>query len=490
MSPDGRWLVFQDDSDGVLKKVPIEGGPSRDIVDPGGGIRDLAWSPDGHIVYGVGTVGNLMRVPDTGGTPFALANPPDGETYKHPAFLPGTDLMLVSTGERGLSPNGEDELAFLLPDGDIRKTGITGSSPRATVDGRLLYFNQSVIWTASFDTEGLSIAPDPVAVASDVEYAFQAVYAVSEDASLVYRLPRNRVRHEIVAVDRAGSEDVLPLPPGTYGDLSPAPDGRRLAAVNHSEGGPDLWVYSVDGSESIRITRDESIERGPTWGPDGRYLYFSSGRIDDVYRYDVDSMGEPERLTEAQQFIQPRSVSPDGATVFVTATDVAGATGGSPDIAMINVDAGSELDYILTTASSDFFPTISPNGRRLAYQSDRLGRNEIFIGEYPNLSTTDTRISTGGGTQPAWSADSAELFYWGDTHIMAATVDSGDEILINPPTALFSHQSYNSSNYSTYVLPPNKFLFARIESGDGGTTNEFIYVQNWPVLLNDASATP
>ena len=149
-----------------------------------------------------------------------------------------------------------------------------------------------------------------------------------------------------------------------------------------------------------------------------------------------------------------------------------------------------EIEYLLTTPSSDFFPTISPDGKLLAYQSDRLGQNEVFVGTLPNLSTTDTRVSTGGGTWPAWSSDGEELFFWGDTNIMAAKLVPSDEVRFEPPTALFSHQYYRSNNYSLYVMPQDRFLFTRNESGDAETTNEFMFVQNWPALINDASATP
>jgi len=480
MSPDGRWLAFQDNADELLKKVPLDGGPPLEIVDPGGVIFDLAWEPEGRIIYGTAT-GGLKSVPDTGGDAVVLFEPPEGETYKHPTVVPGTDLMLVSTGERGLTSNNDDELAFLLPGGEVRRTGIAGSSPTVTSDGRLVYFNRNVLWATAIDAAGPAIIPDSVAIASDVEYAFQAVYAMSIEGDLVYRIPRSRIGRQIVIVDRDGNEELLPIPPGVYGDLSPAPNGQRIAVVKTSDAVPDLWLYSADGSVSIRITSEDSVERGPTWSPDGRYLYFSSGRVDELYRYDVDLMAQPERVTDLSLIVQPRSVSPDGATVFVTVTSAAGSPAGA-NLAKIDVD--SNLNYLLQTPSTDYFPTISPDGEFLAYQSDRLGRNEIFVGRLPNLSTTDKRVSIGGGTQPAWSSDGNELFFWGETNIMSARLIPGDEIRFEPPAALFSHQYYNPNNYASYVLPPDRFLFTRNLTGNAETTNEFIFVQNWPALID------
>jgi eukaryotic-like serine/threonine-protein kinase len=52
----------------------------------------------------------------------------------------------------------------------------------------------------------------------------------------------------------------------------------------------------------------------------------------------------------------------------------------------------------------------SPNGRWIAYQSDELGRYEVFVKSFP-LSDTKWQISTGGGSLPRWRRDGKELFY-------------------------------------------------------------------------------
>jgi len=190
-------------------------------------------------------------------------------------------------------------------------------------------------------------------------------------------------------------------------------------------------------------------------------------------------MAQPERVTDLSLIVQPRSVSPDGATVFVTVSRAAGSPTGA-NLATIDVD--STFNYLLETSSTDYFPTISPDGEMLAYQSDRLGRNEVFVGRLPNLSTTDKRVSIGGGTQPAWISDGKVLFFWGETNIMSARLIPDDEIRFEAPTALFSHQYYSSNNFSLYLVPGDRFLFTKNEIGDAETTNEFMFVQNWPAL--------
>ena len=63
----------------------------------------------------------------------------------------------------------------------------------------------------------------------------------------------------------------------------------------------------------------------------------------------------------------------------------------------------------------------SPDGHWIAYESDESGRPEIYVQGFP-LTNQKVRISTGGGTDAAWSKNGSELFYLAtDRHLMAVT---------------------------------------------------------------------
>ena len=55
-------------------------------------------------------------------------------------------------------------------------------------------------------------------------------------------------------------------------------------------------------------------------------------------------------------------------------------------------------------------PSISPDGRWLAYQSNEAGRLEIYVQPFPP-SGAKYQVSTGGGRDPLWSPDGRQLFY-------------------------------------------------------------------------------
>jgi WD40 repeat protein len=77
----------------------------------------------------------------------------------------------------------------------------------------------------------------------------------------------------------------------------------------------------------------------------------------------------------------------------------------------------------LADASSERYPSFSPDGRWIAYTSDETGMNEVYVRPFPGPGGK-WQISTGGGAYPAWSKTKAELIYetatGGDVQLMSA----------------------------------------------------------------------
>jgi WD40-like Beta Propeller Repeat len=72
---------------------------------------------------------------------------------------------------------------------------------------------------------------------------------------------------------------------------------------------------------------------------------------------------------------------------------------------------GGKKPYpLVTDPSIQMAARFSPDGRWIAYQSDQLGRYEVFVKSFPP-SDAKTQISTEGGSLPRWRRDGKELFY-------------------------------------------------------------------------------
>jgi Tol biopolymer transport system component len=70
----------------------------------------------------------------------------------------------------------------------------------------------------------------------------------------------------------------------------------------------------------------------------------------------------------------------------------------------------------------------SPDGRWIAYRSDKSGRPEIYVRPFSDGAGggAEWPISNGGGTEPRWRQDGKELFYFsGEGTLVAVKVNAG-----------------------------------------------------------------
>ena len=96
----------------------------------------------------------------------------------------------------------------------------------------------------------------------------------------------------------------------------------------------------------------------------------------------------------------------------------------------------AKLRNVVATDSAEYDPALSPNGRWLAYVSNRTGQNEIWVQAYPE--GVPVRVSGAGGYEPLWSADGRELFYRQGNAMMAVAVETAAEFSFAAPRMLFT----------------------------------------------------
>ena len=97
----------------------------------------------------------------------------------------------------------------------------------------------------------------------------------------------------------------------------------------------------------------------------------------------------------------------------------------------------------------------SPDGHWVAYVSDESGRPEVYVQAFP-LTNEKDRISTGGGTDPAWRKDGAELFYLAADRSLMAVPVRASATAFEPGVAK-----------ALFPIPGNLVQRAYAPSGDG-----------------------
>jgi len=196
-----------------------------------------------------------------------------------------------------------------------------------------------------------------------------------------------------------------------------------------------------DGSSPTRLTDDRSrterlpsfthvYDGGPVWSPDGTRIAFVSNRDSDFAVYTMDADGTNFQLV-TDKVLNPASVawSPNGNKIALSGGVrlVPAITGGpkpAVHIYVVNID-GSQLTKLTSdgdNANNNDSPTWSPDGRQIAFSSNRDpdGRHKIWV---MNADGSNQRRLTDihgtsnslfyGDSGPAWSPDGSKILFNG-----------------------------------------------------------------------------
>jgi serine/threonine protein kinase len=481
-SPDGDWIGFF--ASGSLQKVSRRGGAPQPLWATAGG--GGYWRTNGTILFNLkyGFSG-LWSVPADGGTAKEITSPAAGTgTLFHgwPAGLPGdraalltffntttsVSLGVLSLDARTIKPLGDGAFARYLPTGHLifARTG----------EGDLM--------AAPFDPVKLEMTASPTPVLTGVMMGITgfAQFAVSDTGTLLY-VPGGgvTVANQLVWVDRKGVVQPLPIEPGDLRSPRISPDGRRIAFTRH-RAKVELWVYELGRAMLRRITDDLGDDWTPTWTRDGKRIVFQSTRSGarfNLFWTSADVGGPIERLTineESNQ--QPKSWSLDGKLLAFQESE--GRSGGF-DILLLPIDGDRKPRAYMKTIHNEFHPEISPDGRWMAYVSDRSGRNEVYVQAFPGPGET-RQVSDAGGIGPAWSREGRELCYedLGGTRTSCVAIQTTRGLQVGDPTLVVTGSFVSSGKYyRQYDVAPDGEHFVMITRNPQQPSTGFRVIVNW-----------
>ena len=179
---------------------------------------------------------------------------------------------------------------------------------------------------------------------------------------------------------------------------SPAfsPDGRMLAMTLSKDGNPEIYVLTLATGTMRRLTRHAGIDTEPVWSPTGQEMAFISDRGGSPNVYVMDTGGANVRqITSGGFHTQPRW-SPKGDTIVYTARQ------GTHDLWAVTPD-GSNLRRLTGGTADSQGAAWAPNGRHLVFQSNRLGRWQIFAMQGDGSAQEPITQAPGDATSPSWS---------------------------------------------------------------------------------------
>jgi serine/threonine-protein kinase len=303
-----------------------------------------------------------------------------------------------------------------------------GIDARYVSTGHLVFVTNGELRAVPFDSNRLVVGENQVSVVPAVVQAVGAgEFSIAPDGTLAYVLPSAPGATEnasvMVWVDRSGQESPLRAPPREYGYPRLSPDGTRIA-LSSADQERDVWIYDIKRGALSQLTFDSANDLNPIWTPNGRRVLFQSNResaVPNIWSQAADGSDNPVRLAKSDVTQIPSSISPDGTALVLTQV----TAGSGRDVMRMSLDGKQTLTPLLQTPNGESNGEVSPDGHWLAYQSDRSGREEIYVRPYPNTSAGQWEISSGGGIQPAWARGGRELFYLApDGTMMSVAVEA------------------------------------------------------------------
>ena len=279
-SPDGEWVGFV--ADGLVRKVPISGGPPVTICDAPAQMTSASWGQDDSIIMGTFELG-LLQVSTSGGVPQTIAKLrfEKGEIgYTSATLLPGNRVVVFTTAYGSPFDTTIDLLAL---DTGERRTLMPGLEAFYVAETRHLIVIKpdGTAVAVPFDVEWLEITGEPVQVLEGIgtTTAGFPLIDVSQNGSLLYVAGKMySVVNQLQWLDREGR--VTPFGVDAQGYIAPtfSPDGRELALHIMAPEGRDVWVYDVATATPRRLTFDPAPDAMPLWSPDGQRIVFESLR--------------------------------------------------------------------------------------------------------------------------------------------------------------------------------------------------------------------
>jgi eukaryotic-like serine/threonine-protein kinase len=213
-----------------------------------------------------------------------------------------------------------------------------------------------------------------------------------------------------------------------------SPDGSHIVFRRIEKIQWDIAVADVATSSVTRLTSDIIPDLDPTWAPDGRHIYFASARGGGLNLWQLPVQPNGARIGPAEQLttgagddVQP-SPSPDGSRLAFAVRGINSDIWRLPVSPQTGRVSGDPEPVVVTTRVQSR-GAWSPDGRTIAFNSDRRGEMNLWLRSLADGSERQLTRGPGGDYQPNWSPDGETILFFsaraGNPDIWSVRVSDG-----------------------------------------------------------------
>jgi Tol biopolymer transport system component len=476
-SPDGSSVAYF--SSGAIWRTSVTGAnfPTR-IVDAPTESAGGTWTSDGRIIFAPLHTG-LMAVSAAGGAAVAVTelNAADEELeHGWPHELPDGSIVFT-VSQRGRDPH----LEVLSAKGQRTRLRVPIIGQAQFVEtGHLIYSFLGNLMAVRFNLDERATDGVPAAVAKGIQTStgFGALgrsgFAVSRAGTLVWlRAGADEGKSRLVRVERDGRVSPLAAQIDALQTPRLSPDGRRLAVVARS-GVMTREIRVLDAARPDRVVR--TIQGGDNQSPawrDSRRLSFGSNRegLQKIYVVSVDQQRPPVPLFTADATVARNPAS--WGERLLALYEIEPARGRNVLVYRI----GESVAPVAATGANERSPSVSRDGKWIAYVSDASGRDEVYAARLDRAGDA-LQVTKAGATEPVWAREG--LFYRESGRVMLRALER--ETLGEPQTLFEGHFERDpGSNLPSYDVDPQGRFFIMLKSAV--QPRELRVVKNWGTEL-------
>lgn len=218
-----------------------------------------------------------------------------------------------------------------------------------------------------------------------------------------------------------------------FNELTGSPSFFTTRIVVSSDRGSgdfkEIYLMDWDGTNVEKITSHRSIALSPAWAPDGSRIAYtafvsrakSKERNADLFIYELNT-GKRNLVSSKPGINSGANFSPDSRNLFLTISQ-----GGNPDILKISLD-GDVVSKLTQgpRGAMNVEPAVSPDGKKIAFSSDRSGRPMIYVMDVDGSNPVRLTFAGQFNATPSWSPDGKRLAFagWDKDHFDVFTMNA------------------------------------------------------------------